>query len=215
MSIDDTRARSRASTDEDHGSTSSLGTLLIVMAALAVIAFGSFVASSGGDAPYEAEAALLIDQPQAIAAADGGEVLGKLSNLRLKYAGLVRTRALTTPIAEAVGGSPDEIAGRLTAVAPPDSLLLIVRASSAQRDEAVALAAATSEALQTYVEQEHERENIPPENRFVLREVTPAEDAFVVDDSTRRQALRLVALLAGVGLIVAPIVHVVRRRRDG
>lgn len=215
MSIDDTAPRSPVSVDEDRGPTSSLGTLLLVMAALAVIALGSFLASSGGEPPFEAEAALLIDQPQAIAAADGGEVLGKLSNLRLKYTGLVRTRALTEPIAEAVGASPDQVAGRISASAPPESLLIVVRASSAQRDAAVELADATSQALQDYVEQEHEREGIPPENRFVLTEVTPAEDAFVVDDSTRRQALRAAALLATLGLVVAPIVHVVRRRRDG
>lgn len=215
MSIDDAGAGPGTTTDVDHGRTSGIGTLLIVMVALAVIALGSFVAASGADDPYEAQAALLIDQPRAIAAADGGEVLGKLSNLRLKYTGLLRTRELSAPIAEQVGGSPDDVAGRLTAVAPPDSLLIVISARSAQRDDAIALAAAASDALRAYVEEEHEREDIPPDDRFVLREVTPAEDAAVLDDSTRRKALRAVAVLAALGFLAAPVVHLVRRRRDG
>lgn len=214
MSIDDA-GQGPGATVEDDSRTAGVGTLLIVMVALAVIALGSFVASRGADDPYEAQAALLIDQPQAIAAADGGEVLGKLSNLRLKYTGLLRTRELTVPIAEAVGGSADDVAGRVTAVAPPDSLLIVVRASSAQPDEAVALAAAASEALQAYVEEEHEREGIAADDRFVLREVTPAEDAVLLDTSTRRAALRGAAALAALGFVVAPVVYAVRRRRGG
>lgn len=211
VSMDDAGGRGAPAVDDEH--SSGLGVLLITMLALALIAVGGFVTSVGTDNPYEAEAALLIDQPQAIAATDGGEVLTKLSQLRLKYTGLVRTRAITDGIAEEVGGTPDEVAGRITAVAPPDSLLIVVRAHSDQEAEAVELAAATSQALQDYVEAEHEREGIPPADRFVLREVTPAEDAGVVDDSTRETTLRLVAVIAAIGFVVAPIVYVVRRRR--
>jgi len=215
VSIDDAGPGTGRIAVEGDDRTIGLGLLVTAMVALAVVAVASFVAADGADDPYEAQAALLIDQPQAIAAADGGEVLGKLSNLRLKYTGLVRTRELTEPIADAVGGSPDEIAGKITAVAPSDSLLIVVRARSAQRDDAIALAAAASEALRTYVEEEHEREDIPPGDRFVLREVTPAENAAVVDTSTRRTALQAVAALAALGFLAAPVVYVVQRRRDG
>lgn len=213
--MDDTGPGPAGTAVQDDGRAIGVGLLVTAMVALAVVAAASFVAASGADDPYEAQAALLIDQPQAIAAADGGAVLGKLSNLRLKYTGLVRTRELTEPIAEAVGGSPGDVAGRLTAVAPSDSLLIVVRARSADRDEAIALAAAASEALQTYVEEEHEREAIPPDDRFVLREVTPAEDASVVDTSTRRTVLQVVAVLAALGFLAAPVAYVVQRRRDG
>lgn len=215
MSIDDAGRDPGITTDEDDSRTAGLALLAITMVALAVVALASFAATSGADDPYEAQAALLIDHPKAIAATDGGEVLGKLSNLRLKYTGLLRTRALTEPIAEDVGYAPDEVAGRLTAVAPPDSLLIVVSARSTQRDDAVALAAAASQALQTYVEEEHERASIPLDDRFVLREVTPAEEAVLVDTSTRRMALRVTAALAALGFLAAPVVYLARRRRDG
>lgn len=213
--MDDTGPGPATTAVQDDDRAVGLGLLVTAMVALAVIALASFVAASGADDPYEAQAALLIDQPQAIAAADGGEVLAKLSNLRLKYTGLVRTRELADPIAEAVGGSPGDVAGRLSAVAPSDSLLIVVRARSADRDEAIALAAAASEELQTYVEEEHERADIPPGDRFVLREVTPAESASVVDTSTRRTVLQVVAALAALGFLAAPVAYVVQRRRDG
>lgn len=213
--MDDADRRAGTTTAGQDSRTSGLALLAIVMVALAVVGLAGLAAASGPGDPYEAQAALLIDQPRAIAAADGGAVLGKLANLRLKYTGLLRTRALTEPIAEEVGGSPEQIAGQLRAVAPPDSLLILVSASSDQADEAIALAAAASAALQTYVEEEHEREDIPPADRFVLREVTPAEDAVLLDTSTRRTVLRAAAVLAALGFVAAPVVYVVRRRRAG
>ena len=214
MSIDDAAGRTGPAVAQDRP-TSRLGVLLIAMLALAVVAVAGFVASQDAEDAFVAEAVLLIDQPQAIAASDGGQVLAKLSQLRLKYTGLVRTRELTDGIAAEVGTTAEAVAARVTAAAQPDSLLIVVRARSDQRDEAVELAAATSAALQAYVEAEHEREDIAPENRFVLREVTPADDARVVDDSMRRTTLRVVAAAAAIGLVLVPIAYLVRRRRDG
>lgn len=188
--------------------------LVLSMLVLAAVAAGGYLAATSAEDRFESRAVLLMDQPRAIAATDGGAVIAKLSQLRLKYTGLVGTQELAERIADEAGTTADAVLGRVTATAAPDSLLVVVTARGDDRDETVALAEAASAALSGYVIDEHEREGIAPEDRFVLREVSPARGA-AVDNSTRTNTLLVVAGLAAVGFVAAPAVYGARRRRDG
>ncbi len=159
---------------------------------------------------YQSSAVVMIDQPRAIAAVPSPGVLEKLSRLRLKYAGLLRTRELQAPIAESVGVAPGVVASTLQVNVSGESLLLQLAGRSADPDRAEAVARAAADQLIAYAEQEQTDAGIPGDQRFAFRVVTPAETARDVTD----QRARLAPLVASaLGLVVALGAALVARRR--
>lgn len=172
-------------------------------ALIAILGAGLLVLPSGP--VWQSRAALLIDQPQAIAVSQDPGIIEKLSRLRFKYAGLVGT----TDFAELVEArAPDAGNAQLLASVPPDSLLLHVGARG-DRDAVQDLSDAAAATLIRYVERELDGLKLEPAQRFTLSVVSPATAPQRLDSSRRGLAI---AMILGAGLVAVASVALRRRR---
>ena len=161
---------------------------------------------------YIASAATLLDQPLPVAQSQDAGVVDKLSRLRLKYAGILRSDDVVDRAAATARVSRDVVAQTLVARVDDGSLLLYVGATSPRSDRAVVVANALASALARYVDEEQVRARIAPQDRVQLRVVAPARHALAVLPTSRQKLTA--GLAAGlVALVVAAGVLDVLRRR--
>lgn len=175
--------------------------VITTLAALVVGALAALVAGVAVDsaAPtYRSQALLTIDQPGAIAASPNDGVIAKLSRLRSKYTGLVRTEVFAQPVADRTGLSVGTLIGATSAAADPSSLLVLLRAQAHDASLAQTIARAMSEHLVDYVDQEQVANHIPRNERVSFTVVTPAQSATKISPSRQR-----VYLIAGGAFIIA------------
>lgn len=154
----------------------------LVAAAIAAVVVGS------EQVKYQSIATMAIDQPRAIAASGDAGVVAKLSTLRTKYTGLVRTQLFDQPIADKLNVNVNAVRSQLFARAPQDSLLIQVGALTANPKTSQTLAEAAASALTDYVQNEQKDAQIPEINRFTITEVTPAGMGIKVSPTNRRIA---------------------------
>ncbi len=108
----------------------AMSVLAAVVAAILVagIAVGML---RGGTGVYESRSLLLVDQTNAVVAAESDGVLAKLNAVRAKYAALARSRTIVEPVADAVGVPVGVVAGSLFVDGASASLTLSVGARTA------------------------------------------------------------------------------------
>jgi capsular polysaccharide biosynthesis protein len=186
----------------------------MVVAALATGILAALVAgvtTLGTTPTYRSQALLAIDQPGAIAASPDDGIIAKLSRLRAKYAGLVRTQEFAEPVATELSLPVGALVTATSATADPASLLVVIRAQTHDREDAVTIAAAMSEHLVDYAATEQAATNIPANQRVSFRVVTPALPADKVSP-TRERAILVAsgAFLLAAGLVFA-VFYVGRR----
>lgn len=185
-------------------------TAVAVVAALLAAVVG-FVFAGTRDPSYQASAATLLDQPAVLAASKDAGVIDKLSRLRLKYAGILRSDAVVTPVAAKLGVSAGTVSGSMVTGSDATSLLLFIGARSSTAKGAVAMANALAEELSAYVSKE--QAVLQPRDRLALTVVAPAREGAQLLPTRRQQ------LVAGVGsglvvlVLVLVVTDVVRRRR--
>jgi capsular polysaccharide biosynthesis protein len=198
-------------TDAPRGSIVRL--LVALMAAVLVAAIVASVVGSRGER-FQSQALLSIDQPVAIATSATPGVVDKLSKLRGKYVGLIRTNVIAGPVAAELGVPVGRVRGAVSATADPSSLLLVVRAQDGDPAMAHKIAAATAEELRTYVVDEQAKLDIKPEQRFSFELVAPAGGAAKIapTHSRKLQAGVLGGLLVGGALYLALQVIAVQRK---
>jgi hypothetical protein len=191
--------------------------LRIVACVVVALIVGAIVGqlSSSGATSYESRAAVLFDQPGAVAASGDEGVILKLGRLRIKYADLVATDPLVAPTAERLHVPEAAVRGRLRAAVPQSSLLLQVIGRGKSAEAARALTAAAAASLKEYVAEE--QRSLPAAQRITLTIVgEPRRGAAVGAGSHRR--LALAGLAAAVTLVLAFIVLEAatswRRRED-
>src|SRR4051812_16120344 len=73
---------------------------------------------------YQSLALVEIDQPRAIAVSPDDGVVAKLSRLRYKYSGLMRTDTFAAPVAQKLGLNVNQVTGSVFAVVDASSLLI-------------------------------------------------------------------------------------------
>lgn len=175
-------------------------TLAFVVAAL----LASLAAAMVLRAPeqYQSTAILVIDNPRALAAAGDDGAVNKLDRLRGKYATLAATRAIAGPVAEELGAAPDAVIGSTDVFASPSTLALVVVGRGGTAGRATTLATGMAEGIVEYVEEEHQRNDVPPENRFAFTVAQPAVSAQETSPSTER-AVDVAALTFGLSLVAA------------
>jgi capsular polysaccharide biosynthesis protein len=185
--------------------------LAMVMAVLFAAVGAGYVLQQ--DPRYVSRATLVIDDPASIAAAgDNGELL-KLNALRLKYAALATTQALTAPVARRLGTSPGAVRKASTVSVTPESLVMVSVGTAGTAQKAQSVAQAMADELGNYVKQEHERNKVPPARRFTISVVDPAFPGAKVSPTVGR-ALAVAAVVGAVGLAAAyVVVQLVRRPR--
>lgn len=148
---------------------------------------------------YTASATLLIDQPGAFATAPDGGVVTKLSDLRLKYAALAQTNAVTGPAAAAAGLPASVVAADASVVASSvNPLVLTAQGTAASPATAERVANAVGAELGVYATAEQAANGVAPAGRFVIREIAPAASAVKISPTSQR--------VIGVGLAVALVV---------
>ncbi|MCU1485222.1 MAG: hypothetical protein JWN67_1968 [Actinomycetia bacterium] len=163
---------------------------------------------------YESRAVLAIDQPLAIAASGSGGIVEKLSRLRGKYAGLVRTDVIAEPVAEHTGQSVGAVRGSLLAAADDTSLLLVVGARTPDPARSKRLASAAADEVVAYAAAEQERYSIPKAQQFTFQVVVPAGNAASVTPQRSRQLrVGFLGLLVGAGLVYATLELLATERR--
>jgi capsular polysaccharide biosynthesis protein len=156
-----------------------------------------------GEPTFSSEATIAIDQVERIAAAESPDIIDKLSRLRLKYAGLVTTRAVAGPVAEEVDRDEDLVAGSLYSYLYPDSLLLAVGARHRDPAAAEEMARAAADFVVEMAAEEQEEAGVDDADRFELTVVTPAREGARVDQPQQRAGV--VALGLGLVLLLACI----------
>lgn len=178
---------------------------LAVGGVLAMLVGAAVLTVAARTPTYAAEVAVAIDQVERLSAAEGPEIIDKLSRLRFKYAGLVRTRVIAGPVASELGRGEGEVAGAVYANVHHDSLLLTIGARHGNPDGALAIASSAAEHVVDLAATEQEEAGVAERDRFELTVVTPAEQARRVDHPGRRAGvvgigLGLVLLLALIPL---------------
>jgi hypothetical protein len=144
---------------------------------------------------YSAQAVLLIDQPQAIAAAPDDGILSKLSALRAKYVALARTPAVIGAAAADAGIPQPVMAQEGSAGASAGNpLVMYTQGSAGSPSEAERVADAMASAVGAFASQEQATDGVAPGGRFEIRELDPATFAVKTAPTTQR--------IIGVGLAV-------------
>lgn len=145
---------------------------------------------------YQSQALLNLDQPRAVALATDDGVVAKLSRLRYKYAGLVRTETFAKPVASQLHLPVLTVLRTLTTSVDQDSLVMAVGARDGNRDRARQIAAAAAQHLVQFTKSQQQADRIPAVNQVTFTIVTPALPAVKIAPSNGK--VFLVALGAFV-----------------
>jgi capsular polysaccharide biosynthesis protein len=186
------------------------GVLLVVLIVGLLVAAVSAASLQRRDPAYESSQALLIDQPKALVAAPSGDLIAKLATLRVKYVSLLRSDAVISPAAEELGLAPGAVAASVRAVAPSESLLLVVIGRSGDAEAAQEIATAVGGSLADYLAAEQAELGVPEADQVTLTPLREASAAAKVEPSARRSVSvgivggAVVALLLYLVLGLAP-----------
>lgn len=186
------------------------GVLLVVLIVGLLVAAVSAASLQRRDPAYESSQALLIDQPKALVAAPSGDLIAKLSTLRVKYVSLLRSDAVISPAADALELDPGAVAASVRAVAPSESLLLVVIGRSGDAETAREIATAVGGSLADYLAAEQTELGVAEADQVTLTPLRAASGATKVEPSARRSVSvgvvggAVVALLLYLVLSVAP-----------
>lgn len=155
-----------------------------------------------GAATYRATAVVQVDQPAQVLRG-GSDTIVKLAGLRLKYAPLVGTDAILNPVATTLGVPIGSLRGRVSAGVPPQSLLIMVDARTANRSDAIRFANAAADELGRYANNEQDELGVPRVERYVLTTIDPARGTHRVSPTRAR----IIGYAVTVGVLVALIAH--------
>ena len=145
---------------------------------------------------FQSQALLEIDQPHAVAVSVDDGVIAKLSRLRFKYAGLLRTQTLALPVAQKTNLPLGEVASAIFVNVDPDTLVLSVGARTHNRDDTLKIAAATAQELIDYTKREQASLKVPATSQITWTLVTPATPAVKISPTEQR------SVLVGLGAFV-------------
>lgn len=173
----------------------------------------AFVAVAHRDQTYLASTATLLDQPTAIARSQNPGVIDKLSRLRFKYAGILRSDSVVDPVAAKLNMNRGAVAGSIVSRGDTGSLLLFVGARATTRQKAVQLSNELARQLAAYIAKEQSEAAIPPIDRVSLRVVAPARGAALVSPTTRQRYVATAGAIVVVLVLSLGVADLVRRRR--
>ncbi|MBV9291707.1 MAG: hypothetical protein JO222_04590 [Frankiales bacterium] len=191
--------------------------ILAIIALVIGILAGGFTAYYEYTRPatYRSSAVMLIDQPATLSASADVGVVTKLSQLRIKYVGIVKTQVFAQPVADQTGLPVGLVLHSLTATADPTSLLVLISSTTKDPAQAHTIAEAAANELTTYVKTEQDAAGIPQRRQITFSTATPATNAVrVTPDRSRAKLVGLFVFIAItlVGFLGADLL---RRRRRG
>lgn len=154
-----------------------------------IVGLAAAYATSKGTPRYQSLALVEVDQPRAIAVSPDDGIVAKLSRLRYKYAGLMRTETFQAPVAQNLNVGVGVVAQSLFVGLDQTSLLIAVGAHTSNPAEAQRIANAAAQGLVSYAAKEQVNDNIPAVERISFAVVTPAGPGVKVSPTHTRIAL--------------------------
>jgi capsular polysaccharide biosynthesis protein len=188
-------------------------TWFVIGVALAVaVATTSYLAYDRYRPVYQSTAAITFDQPKALATATDAGIIQKLSQLRLQYGGLIRTDAITGPVADKLGLRQGQVQAAVLNVQIPNSLLLGIGAQTTSPERSKEIATATAETIVEYTDKVQSDAGVPTDDRVVAHIVIKPQGARQIAPTEKRRLS--VAILGGILVfaVVLGVAAVVRRR---
>jgi capsular polysaccharide biosynthesis protein len=162
---------------------------------------------------FLATTATLLDEPQAVALSKDSGVIDKLSRLRFKYSGILRSDDIIDPVAKELGVDRGVVAGAVVSQGDTGSLLLFVGARTRDPELAVRMANALAKQLSAYVAKEQVDQKIPALLRVEMRIVAPARySAQLTPTKRQKQVAGLGTMLATLAVVLGAA-DIARRRR--
>jgi capsular polysaccharide biosynthesis protein len=186
------RPRHRRRIRRRYLATIGAGSVLVAT----VVGLAAAYATAKGTPRYQSLALVEVDQPRAIAISPDDGIIAKLSRLRYKYAGLIRTETFEAPVAKKLNLGVGVIASSLFVRIDPSSLLIGVGAHSSNPAEAQRIADAAAQGVVDYAGKEQAADKIPAAEQVTFTVVTPAVPAMKVSPTHSR------IVLVGVGTFV-------------
>jgi capsular polysaccharide biosynthesis protein len=163
-------------------------------------------------ATYQSTAVMLIDQASDLSTGADVGVVDKLSKLRIKYVGIVRTQVFADPVATAVGLPEPQVRHALRAAIDPNSLLMTVSAITRNRQQSQTIAEEAGKQLVSYVQHEQDVVRVPDASRVTFTVVTPAGTAVRITPDRRRA--ELVGLFVFLAITIAGLLGADLLRRS-
>ena len=163
----------------------------------------------GGTGTYESRVVLLVDQTNAVVAAESDGVLAKLNAVRAKYQALARSRIVVDEVADELDESPGAVAGALFVDSRTAALTLAIGARTDDPVRSQQIAAAGAEALVEYVDDEQSEFNVPSGARITLEPLAEARPGVELERETST-----VVLAAGLAAgLAAALVYLLLQLR--
>lgn len=189
--------------------------MVILFALIYAVLAGAYVAYYQVNRPevFRSAATLLIDQKKALFATGDEGIIGKLSELRIKYTSLVGTESFAAPVAQRAALPLSAVEGSLSATADLNTLLITVAANSSSAAQAHTIAATASTYLADYIANEQTTLNVPAKDQVTLSVVTPAGQGRKVAPSNKKAVEEGVAVFVVIAVVGALIADLIRRRR--
>jgi hypothetical protein len=177
----------------------------VLVVALLVLVVGTAVGAFLADRAsrdFRASTALTLDQTSVLDPNAGADAIAKLSRLRALFVDFASTTQIRREVANDLRESPTALEGKLRAVAPETSLLLLVQADASSSGEAERRLASLTAHLKTLAEQR--QANVAPRDRLQLVELRPPGPGVPLERTTRSiVSTGLLVGLAAAGLVVA------------
>jgi hypothetical protein len=186
------------------GARSVRSTALAAVAGFVLFAVTGALVAALRPATYRSEALVSLDQPFAVTVQPVPGPIAKLSRLREIYGPLLTTQTLTDPIAETTGLTPTQVADRLTALVPKNSLLLGVQGTGSSPGAAQRLTKAAADEIVRYATDSQRLAGVAPRDQIVLTVVArarPGEKATGLPRTVVTVAL-LMGMLGGAAGVV-------------
>jgi len=138
----------------------------------------------GGTGTYESRVVLLVDQANAVVAADSDGILAKLNAVRAKYQAVARSSSIVSEVADIADEAPGSVEGALFVDGGSPALTLRVGARTDDPRRSQEIAAAGAEALAAYADAEQEEFNVPPGSRITLQALDDARPGVELERET-------------------------------
>lgn len=158
----------------------------IALALVAAVLVAGVVVGAlrGGTGTYESRVVLLVDQTNAVVAAESDGVLAKLNAVRAKYQALARSSTIIETVADDLDEPPGAVAGSLFVDSSPAALTLAIGARSDDPQRSQEVAAAGAAALAEYADEEQAEFNVPSGARITLEPLADARPGVEVQRET-------------------------------
>lgn len=149
-------------------------------------------------------ATVMIDQPKLLFRAENPGIVEKLSQLRLKYAGIARTSIVYRPVAERLDLPEGLVRRAISLGAIQRTLLMLIQAQARTPKLSQSISQAAAEELMKYAKAEQDSLQIPDEQKIVFTILDPALPGVKISPRNSR----VITVTATSGILTLLVVFI-------